>query len=128
MSLLGRLESNETSEQVDAKAAVNLYDVISENTEEGNEKLRVFLQDGGDPNACITTVKEGNEKKITPILIHAFKSCNFSAVEMLCTFGANPNLTENEEYPVLALALFSFENLKRRLEVSCNFNTFPFTY
>ena len=81
---------------------IYLHDVICENSEEDNEKLRIFLENGGDPN---TTVKVGIKKKNSPLILHALRRGNYAAVKMLCEFGANVNLKHDEEYPVLVRAL-----------------------
>ena len=110
MNALKHLKSLICCKQVDV---TYLHNVIIENTEEGNEKLRVFLQDEGNPNTCFTVVEKRNKKRKTTLLRHAFNSNNFSAVEMLCDFGANPNLKKNEKYPVLVIALIPIENMKK---------------
>ena len=82
---------------------IYLHDVICENSEEDNEKLRIFLENGGDPN---TTVKIGIKKKNSPLILHALRRENYAAVKILCEFGANVNLKHDEKYPVLVRALF----------------------
>ena len=110
MNTLKRLKSLICCKQVDV---TYLHNVISENSAEGNEKLHVFLQDGGNPNTCFTVVKKRNKKRKTPILRHAFNSNNFSAVEMLYDFGANPNFKKKEKYPVLVFTLIPIENMEK---------------
>ena len=78
----------------------NLRNAIGKNTKDGNEKLLMFLQNGGDPN---TTVKIG--EKTHSLVSHAFESDNFEAIKLLCKFGVNPNFKHDKEYPVLVNVL-----------------------
>ena len=58
------------SKEMKSEDVILLHSVTRRNTKDAHEKLRIFLQNGGDPNSCIT---RWNGMTST-ILMNAFKN------------------------------------------------------
>ena len=100
--MLNCLKCRQVSEELEAVDIINLYEVTSTNTTDAHAELRLFLQNGGDPNSTVIS-----ENGFRSILSHALKNNNFEAVKMLCEFGANPNFKHDDEFPVLVQVLLN---------------------